>query len=195
MKKRVPIVIDTSTLVKAMEYEMRAFCPSKKTPGNSFNRLSCDRRSPDHGVLLKQASSHAAVSHAFNRHKVCFTEETLDEFARISVLSGDKLFGSATANYRLDYMDNILKQSVMVKPGFPPQICPTDSDDNIILEAAAGAKAHYLVTNDRDLWSMESSGNCFIVKPETYNEIMGLKPVSGKRRELRTVQPLTAQVA
>lgn len=62
-------------------------------------------------------------------------------------------------------------KGTVIKPSVSLHLCRDEADD-YLLALAQEAKAHYLVTGDKDLLVIQEIGTCRIIDPKTFEEEM-----------------------
>ncbi len=162
---RPRVVIDTCVLLRAM-----------------YDRVFPERKFPDYNL------SFNALALARREYVICFTEDTRDE--AIYMLAHIKRGldgGPLRHDARLQFVQRYIEPYAMMVQPVPTNVICRDKNDQMFLEAAAGAKAEYIISTDSDLLRLEHDGLCQIVLPEQFNREVG-KRRGDKRREVKQAQ-------
>lgn len=159
---RPRVVIDTCVLLRAMYH--RVF-PEIERQENvlSFNALALARRS----------------------HAICFTEATRSEALHmIARMRRRPCDGPSRDEERIRFVQKFIEQaSLLVQPAASSLQC-RDPKDQMFLEAAAGAKADYVISTDKDLLVLGHDGFCQIVLPEKFSGNVS-EEIAQKKRSAR----------
>lgn len=108
------------------------------------------------------------VQHAFAHFTVCATERTMAELEKVCFDPNDhKRFLPGTARQRMLYVANVFQpQMRRVEPQDSRLRC--NRKDQMFLEAAAGARADFLVTRDQGILFLKRSNPKLFMHPEDY---------------------------
>lgn len=144
---KMNLVFDTNVLVNAMVAEL---APER---ASQFDRTD--------KMLVDWALA--------NGHHLCFTQPTFMEFARVAFdMQGRTNMPPTMAFARKQYIDRLQSQAGRVEPR-KVSIRSRDPDDQMILKAAAGAKADYLVSRDyKGILCLKRYDDCLFLKPEQF---------------------------
>lgn len=151
-QKKLRLVFDTNVLVNAMVAEL---APEQARPQDHVDKLLTDW--------------------ALASHHLCFTRPTFMEFARVGFDINNRTNMPPTSAFaRKQYVDRLQSLCTKVEPG-RVDIRSPDPDDQMILKAAAGAGAQYLVSRDYDgVLSLRRYGNCLFLNPNKFGrQVMG----------------------
>lgn len=69
-----------------------------------------------------------------------------------------------------EWRDLLESEAILIIPKIKIRLC-RDPKDNMLLEAAAASKAHYLITGDKDLLALKTFKNTKILKPAQFLQI------------------------
>jgi len=164
---KLRVVLDTNVLVHALEAELL---------GERANR--------------RQHVARAVTAHVFNRHSVFVTDETLDELKRI--VTADHVAkqheGHMPAARR--FYKQVVRCAQTIAPATPEKECKADASDTAFLRAVAGAKANFLITQDKHLLDEKSSNGARILPIWDFaSEMMGVKLEPDFRFNLNAKMP------
>ena len=134
------IVIDTNVLLYALEAEEA--------------RAAADPR---------QKLAWDVVVTCFNSCAVFITHRTISELERMVVSKRFNAKSPGHSDFRQLYVDRVKQFATKIGPAFAKVACKADRDDTAFLQAAAGAKADIILTEDRHLLSMKRVGRCRII--------------------------------
>ena len=73
-----------------------------------------------------------------------------------------------------EWIDLIVRNSIIVEPKEKIDIVKDDSKDNIFIETAVAGNADYIVTQDNHLLKLKEFGGIKILTPEEFNNIYNL---------------------
>lgn len=134
------IVIDTNVLLYALEAEEA--------------RAAADPR---------QKLAWDVVATCFNSCAVFITHRTISELERMVVSKRFNAKSPGHSDFRQLYVDRVKQFATKIGPAFAKVACKADRDDTAFLQAAAGANAEIILTEDRHLLSMKRVGRCRIL--------------------------------
>lgn len=150
LKARPRVVVDTCVALRAM----------------------CHRLFPSSRPELAQqeAVSFNALALARRHFALCFTKETRRELVHIlATRRRERLTGQPRRAFeRLAFSASYIEPFALLVPPGPTGLVCRDPDDQMLLHAAAGARASYLVSTDNDLLVLERDGLCRFVTPQEF---------------------------
>lgn len=140
------IVIDTNVLIDAM---VARVSPQHSSYENRLGRFVTDW--------------------AFKHYNVCFTEQTMLEFATVALDMRDLTrMPPSQAFERKGYVDLVQRCAVKVEPKFSERVS-RDRNDQMILRAAAGADAAYIISRDKGgILCLKGEGNRQFLSPHAF---------------------------
>lgn len=153
MTEKLRIVLDTNVLIYALEGEQK---------GDRADR--------------RQQVARDVVAFSFTRHRVFVTDETLAELKKVI---STPVFRSRHRDQVLAakrFCERVAKCAERIEAATPEKECKADASDTAFLRAVAGAKAQFLITEDKHLLDEAHSDGARILRIWDFAErVMGVE--------------------
>lgn len=160
---RKAVVIDTNVLIDAMVGWLDRAEQKRHEQFYRAQNLPFPKRHSFAGPHDRRALF--LLEQCFERHRVCFTRETMQEFVQIALdLKQRTRMPPTEAMRRIDFINHVEARMTTVEPA-PSSLRCRDPKDQMFLAAAQGCHARYLISRDADLLSLGGEGRCEIVHP------------------------------